>query len=72
MVAIIVVASVGGGVMNNYIKMKRETAGQEEGDLDNLQEVDELRRRIEVLEEIVTDQKYQLKSELDALERNNP
>ena len=47
-----------------------------DGDVDNVSgEIDALRERIQVLEEIVTDQKYQLRRELDTLEapgRGNP
>ena len=47
-----------------------------DGDLDNLVgEIEALRERVQVLEEIVTDQKYQLRRELDNLEapgRGNP
>ena len=69
MVAIIVVASCGAGVLNNYMKMQSKR-GTEEEQAGTLEELDELRRRVEVLEEIVTDEKYQLKSQLAALERN--
>ncbi len=68
MVALIVLASCGAGVLNNYFKMK----GQSADELDQSEteaELDALRRRVEVLEEIVTDEKYQLKNELAALER---
>lgn len=70
MVAIIVVVSCGAGVLNNYLKMKSKTAPEEE-EGETLQELDALRSRVEVLETIVTDEKYQLRSEIDALEKNS-
>jgi hypothetical protein len=69
MVAIIVVASCAAGVFNNYLKVRGQSASGEDQEK-ILQEVEALRGRVEVLEEIVTDQKYQLKNEIEALERN--
>ena len=39
-------------------------------DDDVYEELDRLRERIEVLERIITDEKYHLKKELDQLERS--
>ena len=68
MVAIIVFVSVSAGVINNYLKLKSQN--NQDGAESHAEELDELRRRIEVLEEIVTDKQYQLRSELADLERN--
>ncbi|MEQ8691029.1 MAG: hypothetical protein RIC89_09385 [Pseudomonadales bacterium] len=69
MVVVIVVVSVSAGVLNNYMKVKgRQDAAEQ--DSATLEELDELRQRVEVLEKIVTDKQYQLRSELAELERN--
>ncbi|MEM9623444.1 MAG: hypothetical protein AAF993_17485 [Pseudomonadota bacterium] len=66
MVAIIVVVSVGAGVVNNYLKTQRGKHNlQHQQDIN--QELEVLRKRVEVLEKIVTDDKYQLNKELDKL-----
>jgi len=66
MVVIIVTVSVGAGVLNNYMKTQRSKHTQQNQD-GLSQEVAELRARVEVLEKIVTDEKYQLNKELNAL-----
>ena len=67
-VLLIVLISCASGVINNYLKHRREFPDVEAGD-EVLEEIEELRARIVVLEKIVTDEKYQLKQELDQLER---
>ncbi len=68
-VVIIVIIGCGSGVLNNYLKNRREEA---QIDIDDgaYQELENLRERIEVLERIITDEKYHLKKELDQLERS--
>jgi 16S rRNA A1518/A1519 N6-dimethyltransferase RsmA/KsgA/DIM1 with predicted DNA glycosylase/AP lyase activity len=68
-VIIIVVIGCGTGVLTEYFKNKRE-AGVTELDEDAYEELERLRERVEVLERIVTDEKYHLKKELDQLERS--
>ena len=68
MVAIIVVVSCVAGAYNNHLKTKRQTHKAGLSD-DSLAELDELRERVEVLEKIVTDDRYQLSRELNELER---
>ena len=67
MVVIIVTVSCLAGVANNYFKSKERS--DEEAPDELLAELDELRGRIEVLEKIVTDERYHLTKELDKLER---
>jgi hypothetical protein len=68
MVVVIVLASLAAGIANNILKNKRlETRGQVNGSV--REELDALRARVEVLEEIVTDSRYQLNAELERLER---
>ena len=67
-VIIIVVIGCGTGVLTEYFKNKRED-GELEGDEEVYQELENLRSRVEVLERIVTDEKYNLKKEIDQLER---
>ena len=67
-VIIIVIIGCGTGVLTEYFKHKRESQADPDGDV--YEELDRLRERVEILERIVTDEKYQLKKELDQLERS--
>ena len=68
-VIIIVIVGCGTGVLSEYFKHKRKTA-ELTGDDTVYEELDRLRERVEVLEAIVTDQKYNLKKEIERLERS--
>lgn len=68
MVVLIVAISCGAGVINNYLKTKR-MAYRKTPDDDVQAELESLRQRVAVLEEIVTDDRYHLNKELDRLER---
>lgn len=68
MVVAIVVVSCAAGIVNNYLKTRRlehKTAPRAELEV----EVEALKQRVAVLEEIVTDDRYRLSRELDRLER---
>lgn len=67
-VIIVVIIGCGTGVLTEYFKTKRE-AGEVTGDEELFEELESLRARVEVLEAIVTDEKYNLKKEIDHLER---
>ncbi len=67
-VILVVLIACGSGVINNYMKHQRNRK-EVTVDEDAQQELEELRERIEVLEKIVTDEKYQLQRDLDQLER---
>jgi hypothetical protein len=73
MVAIIVVVSVGGGVIMEYFKQKRRGAGSAEIDrlekiiADTRAETARLQERVKVLERLVTDDDRRLASEIDRL-----
>ena len=67
-VIIVVLIGCGSGVINNYMKNQRNRS-KVTIDEDAQQELVELRERIEILEKIVTDEKYQLQRDLDHLER---
>lgn len=70
MVVIIVLISVGAGVINNYFKMKAARKADEVSgtDMDRvLGEVEKLKERVRVLEKIVTDQERQLSEEIRKL-----
>jgi hypothetical protein len=70
MVVVIVIISVGAGVLNNYLKMKADRASDQASDLEVkrvLGEVDSLKERVRVLEKIVTDQERQLSDEIRKL-----
>ncbi|HEY5646755.1 MAG TPA: hypothetical protein VIS76_12470 [Pseudomonadales bacterium] len=68
-VIVIVIIGCGTGVLSEYFKHKRKTAAIEP-DEGVYEELDRLRERVEVLEAIVTDEKYSLKKEIDRLERS--
>ncbi|MEM7097013.1 MAG: hypothetical protein AAF541_02055 [Pseudomonadota bacterium] len=65
MVFLIVLVCVGADTINKYIKAQKAKPALNE-DLEA--ELDELRERIEVLEKIITDEKYQLSRDINALE----
>lgn len=67
-VIIVVLIGCGSGVINNYMRNQRNK-NKLTVDEDAQQELAELRERIEILEKIVTDEKYQLQRDLDRLER---
>ena len=67
-IIIVVVIGCATGVLSDYFKTKRE-AGDVEVDEEFYHELESLRARVEVLEAIVTDEKYNLKKEIDHLER---
>ena len=70
MVVLIVLISVGAGVVNNYLKLKANSASDTTSDADFqkvLGEVDRLKERVRVLEKIVTDQERQLSEEIRKL-----
>ena len=66
MVAIIVVVSCAAGTANQYFKSRAKTAGKPDPAMQR--EVDDLRKRVEALEEIVTDEKYDLAKEINRLD----
>lgn len=68
MIVIIVAISCGAGVYNNYLKTRKQEAGNAPSE-DLVAQLDALQERVEVLEKIVTDEKYQLHRELNDLER---
>jgi len=67
-VIIVVIIGCGTGVVSEYFKTKRKSEASKPDD-ELLDELDHLRQRIEVLEAIVTDEKYHLKKEIDQLEQ---
>ena len=70
MVVLIVLISVGAGVVNNYLKLKANAKSDKGADEDIrrvLGEVARLKERVRVLEKIVTDQERQLSDEIRKL-----
>jgi len=67
MVVIIVALGVASGMYTDYQKTQRQVRKNRDSDDDLRAELDALEERVNVLEEIVTDNKYQLKRELDSL-----
>jgi len=68
MVVIIVAVSCGAGVANNYLKNRRLERQGGRGE-EFRSELEALRERVRVLEEIVTDERYHLNNEIRRLER---
>jgi ABC-type Fe3+-citrate transport system substrate-binding protein len=68
MVVVIVIVGCVAGVCNKYLDAKKNTQDVEVDEA-GATELDALRERVEVLEKIVTDEKYTLTRELDNLER---
>lgn len=69
MVIVIVAISCATGIAREYLKTRRQEArnapaGNVEAD------IEALKQRVAVLEEIVTDERYRLNRELDRLERH--
>jgi hypothetical protein len=70
MVVIIVLISVGAGVLKNYFKMKQnqQADAASEKDVSRMQsDIDRLKERVHVLEKIVTDNDRQLAEEIRKL-----
>lgn len=68
MIVAIVAISCTAGVINNYLKTRRLAYRQVPAD-EVRAELDALKQRVAVLEEIVTDEGYRLNRELERLER---
>ncbi|MDP6375379.1 MAG: hypothetical protein QF921_07935 [Pseudomonadales bacterium] len=68
MVVVIVAISVTAGIVDKYLKTRQKEANVsvDEGVYTELEQLSE---RIEVLEKIVTDSRYDLSKEIDRLER---
>lgn len=67
-IILVVLIGCGSGVLNNYMRQRRRK-NETIVDEDTQQELMELRERIEILEKIITDEKYQLQRDLNQLER---
>lgn len=67
MVIAIVAISVGAGVYRDYLKTQRQIGKNADADVDLRADLAKLQDRVAVLEEIVTDGKYQLNRELESL-----
>ena len=68
MVVLILLISCGAGVANNYLRNQRKRA-EADADPEVRTDLDRLRERVEVLEKIVTDEKFHLAKEINRLER---
>lgn len=68
MVVIVVFIGCMTGVVSEWLKTKRKTAGNNDGALDEAHDrIDELEERIRVLEKVVTDERYDLSRQIDSL-----
>lgn len=68
MVVVIVAISCGTAVISDYLKTRRAEARKAPDD-QSLAELEALKQRVAVLEEIVTDNRFQLNREISSLER---
>jgi phage shock protein C len=71
-IVMIVLISVAGGVASNFARARSKMAQRDllqNNSGETVAEIEALKRRIEVLEKIVTDQKYDLRREIEQLER---
>ena len=66
MVAIIVFVSCAAGVANQYFRNRSKADGKPDPAVQR--DIDDLRERVEVLEQIVTDEKYDLAKEFNRLD----
>ena len=66
MVVIIVFIGCATGVATDYFKSRAKMAGKADPALQK--EVEDLRKRVQVLEQIITDDKYDLAKEIDRLD----
>ncbi len=70
MIVLIVLISVGAGVINNYIKMKNAQTERSANDvdIDRMQaQIDQLTERVRVLEKLATDDERGLREEFKRL-----
>ncbi len=68
MVVWIVAVALISGVLHDYLKTRRIEASNHSAV--NLDEINALKERVTVLEKIVTDERYDLRRELNQLERH--
>ena len=68
-IVLTVAIGCGTGIVMEYLRTKRETAakGSEAVAAETLAQLDALEKRIRVLERIVTENKFDLKREIDSL-----
>ncbi len=69
MIVLVVLIGCGTGILSEHFKTKRKELEHSGHSDDVYDEVEMLRERIEVLEKIVTDERYHLEREIDQLER---
>ena len=67
MVVVIVIVSCLAGVTNRYLKMKHTQTGHDAPDEETSDRLSELENRVQVLEKIITDNKYNLEQDIDQL-----
>ena len=67
MVIIIVFLAVGGSVLRDYLRSERRVTANSSDSGELEEELAALRQRVQVLEEIVTDKRYNLRNEINQL-----
>ena len=70
LVALIVFICVAAGVINNWLKNRGKRPQQPDDLEERLRKLSELEERVEVLEKIVTDRKFDLEQQFRDLERS--
>lgn len=69
MIVFVVLISVCAGVVKQWLSLKTNQESNQETQEDQQARVDDLEARVKVLEAIVTDKKFSLNQEFDALKR---
>ena len=70
MIVVIVVVSCATGIINNFIKHKSKGHSEDLDDLlDRVDALDDLEKRVRVLETVITDQNYELRKQFQDLEK---
>lgn len=67
MVVLIVFLAVGGSVLRDYLRTQRKVSAHSSDSVGLEEELAALRERVQVLEEIVTDKRYELRDEINQL-----
>ena len=70
MIVLVVLIGCGSGVLMEYLKGRRSALEESAPNDDVYDEVEMLRERVEVLEKIVTDERFHLEREINQLERH--
>ena len=66
-VLLLVTVVIVGELVKTWMKQKNEKSGEDDELSETLQKIDQLEERIKVLERIITENRFDLKKEIDSL-----